>query len=73
MKSPDSNSNIVQSQETEDDAESDSVAIAQAQAGLLRRLCTLAARRWIDRHSSDKQTDHQSGNEDNESTPHESP
>ena len=72
MKSPDSNSNIVPSQETED-TESDSVAIAQAQAGLLRLLCTLAARRWIDRHSSDKQPNHQSGSEDDESTPHESP
>ena len=73
MKSPDSNSNFVPSQETQDDTESESVAIAQAQAGLLRLLCTLAARRWIDRHSSDKKTNHQSGNEDDESPAQETP
>lgn len=73
MKTPDLDSNEVQSQESENDNNSNSVAIAQAQAGLLRLLCTLAARRWIDRHSSAKQTKRQSGNEDDESTPPESP
>ena len=61
MKPTHPHSETVLPQDTESGEPPDSSAIARAQAGLLRLLCTLAARRWIDRHSPDPKCDDNSG------------